>query len=197
MVQSGDAVYDTIGKRVRSPTIIYLLVCASSMGGDGAGGPGGWLSLSAIQDCIGHGKYGDDDGVRVSLVSGGGSVMTASREYQAVMSVSSMPDRLRRNLLDPSLTGGRQLIRRSSSTSRCMERGGEYDSPPTNIPGKMWKGLQEAFNPSQLAAIREVARGSPSGLTLLQVGIGLGLGVCDLQHESFGHRTPPLTLTLG
>lgn len=149
------------------------------MGGDGAGGPGGWLSLSTIQDCIGVGKHGD--GVGVSLVSGG-SVMTASREFQAVMSVSSTPDRLRRYLLDPSLNGGRQLTRTSSSASRGMGRGrgqapegGEDDSPPPNTAERMWTGLQEAFNPSQLAAIREVATGSPSGFTLLQVRLGLGL----------------------
>lgn len=184
VVQSGDAVYDTIGKRTRSQSIIYLLVCANSVGGDGAGGPGGWLPLSTIQSCMGHGKSGE--GVGVSLVSGG-SVMTSSREFQAVMSVLSLPDGVRRCLLDPSVNGRRQLTRpafTSSSTSRDMEKGGgevhgerggkdesgmEDDSPPPKIPEQMWTGLQEAFNPSQLAAIRQVVTGSRSGFTLLQV----------------------------
>ena len=95
VVQSWDPVYDKQSKRAfgADAVIIRVLVCASSAGGDGAGGRGGWLPLSNIQECLGKAKVGS--GVPVSLV-GVGSLVTSSREFQAVMAVSGFPERARR-----------------------------------------------------------------------------------------------------
>ncbi|CAM9143154.1 unnamed protein product, partial [Laminaria digitata] len=80
VVQSWDPVYDKQSKKSfqADALIMRVLVCASSAGGDGAGGRGGWLPLSNIQECLGKAKPGG--GVPVSLV-GAGSLITSSREF--------------------------------------------------------------------------------------------------------------------
>lgn len=108
VVQSWDPVYDKQSKKSfqADALIMRVLVCASSAGGDGSGGRGGWLPLSNIQECLGKAKPGG--GVPVSLV-GAGSLITSSREFQAVMAVSDFPENARRCLLDPALTKERGL----------------------------------------------------------------------------------------
>lgn len=108
VVQSWDPVYDKQSKKSfgKDALIMRVLVCASPAGGDGAGGKGGWLPLSNIQECLGKVKPGE--GVAVSMV-GVGSLVTSSREFQAVMAVSDFPESARRCLLDPALTKERGL----------------------------------------------------------------------------------------
>ena len=211
-VQFWDPVYDTQGGRPNSQSIIRVLVYANAVGGDGAGGPGGWLPLSTVQQCLGPREPGK--GIQVSLISLG-IVMPASREFQAVMSMTELPKDVQRCLLDPFVSRSRShsdgkllnprlaLSSSFASSSSAVAGGagtvpvphgggkgkgvglqengdgdreegkGDYGtkgaSLPPNIPDKMWKRLVESFNPSQLAAIRQVAMGSPTGFTLLQV----------------------------
>ena len=230
VVQSWDPRYDKKSKRIfRSDALaMRVLVCVSSGGGDGVGGRGGWLPLSNIQECLGKAKPGE--GVPVSLV-GTGSLITSSREFQAVMSVKDFPERLRRCLLDPAMTKERGLPTASPwrklavgkaiavgsdntsveadtavsagtdlGTDAAMDvAGGDFDGesgsgsagaggggaaaggvwgeagpPPRYVPGKLWEAVVNAYNPSQVQAIRKVAVGSPSGFTLLQVRVFLG-----------------------
>lgn len=190
VVQSWDPVYDKhshqpFGKD--SASFIRVVVCGDPVGGDGQGGRGGWIPLSSIQDCSGKGKGGT--GVPVSLVKGG-SLMTACREFQAVMSVTSLPDHVRRCLVDPSVSKERKQQQHHHHHHRVpasiaqfhagrANSGGSTDakdadapdvSPPSGVPGKLWKSLLEWYNHSQVRAIRKVAGGSPAGFTLLQVG---------------------------
>ena len=122
VVQLWDPVYDTQSKKsfVKDALIIRVLVCASSAGGDGVGGRGGWLPLSNIQECLGKAKPGE--GVSVSLV-GLGSLTTSSREFQAIMAVSDFPESARRCLLDPAFTKERPLPNTSPWRKLAVGRG--------------------------------------------------------------------------
>lgn len=194
VVQTWDPVYDKVSKRKVSKGKIFMrfLVCAHSSGGDGAGGLGGWIPLAHVQSCLGLGSGPGKQGIPVSLI-GVGSVMTASREFQAVMSISTIPESVRRYLLRPSVakegSGARQLSsssapektshsavgRKRSAEEVDGSAGGdggrdpEIEVPPPNVSAKLWDVLTSSFNRSQMLAIRKVAEGSPSGFTLLQV----------------------------
>ena len=232
VVQSWDPVYDKQSKRPfdKCAVLIRVLVCAGPAGGgggDGAGGRGGWLSLEHARECLGRGK--SSAGVPVKLSSGGASLMTACREFQAVMSVAGLPETVRRCLLDPSVSkeskraaaaavpapreisgssDGRALAAVSNGRGVGQAQrgggarggkggggdGGADDAagaaegsgsvPPSNVPAKLWRSLLQAFNRSQVQAIRRVVEGSPSGFTLLQVrGWGGGL----LLYRRAGH----------
>lgn len=102
VAQSWDPVYDKKSKRPhgRDAVLIRLLVCASSTGGDGFGGRGGWLPRRYIKNFLGQGK--GSAGYPITL-SSGGSLMTACREFQAVMSLSELPERMRWCLLNPKV----------------------------------------------------------------------------------------------
>ncbi len=99
VVHSWSSVY----RKDKPPGILVkLLVCTSSagVGGDGAGGRGGWLPLQYIQEGIGAKK---GQGIPVTMSSAGGLV-TACREFQAIMSLPALPEGIRRCLLDPSVS---------------------------------------------------------------------------------------------
>lgn len=196
VVQSWDPVYDKVSKKKSAKGKVFMrfLVCAHSGGGDGVGGLGGWIPLAHVQSCVGLGAGGGaaKQGIPVSLM-GVGSVMTASREFQAVMSMSAIPESVQRHLLRPSVAKEGSGARPSSSASAsgktshsavgrkrpATEVGGsaggdrgrdaEIEVPPPNVPAKLWNVLTSSFNRSQMLAIRKVAEGSPSGFTLLQV----------------------------
>ena len=187
------------GKQGKPPSMLLnLLVCTSKtgVGGDGAGGRGGWMPLKHIQEYVGTTKA---NSVPVTL-SSAGALVTACREFQAVMSLSQMPEGIRRCLLDPSVSKepkATPATPRSSSFSAnsrvglSSSRGGGADgegggadcgeavvvadaaqcAPPANVPDKLWRSVVQVFNRSQVLAIRKVAEGSPSGFTLLQVSI--------------------------
>lgn len=103
VVRSWDPVCDKKSKNshVNNAIIIKVLVCVSSTGGDGEGGQGGWFPLPNIQKCVRKPK--GSAGIPVSFVSVG-SIMTASREFQAVMSLSDLPTHVQRCLVDPSVS---------------------------------------------------------------------------------------------
>lgn len=122
VVQPWDPIYDKTSKKKHGKGKIFLrvLVCAHVTGGDGLGGPGGWIPLAHVQACSGRGSGSSsggrvNPGVPVSLV-GVGSVMTASREFQAVMSIATIPEHVRRCLLCPSDSKGAQGARQTSSS---------------------------------------------------------------------------------
>lgn len=190
VVQSCDLVNDkhTPKTSPKGGLFVRVLVCASATGGDGDGGRGGWIPLANIQECLGNRKGGGNN-VPVSVV-GAGSLTTASREFQAIMSISDFPDHVRRCLVDPSVSkeGNNNPIPSSMGASarhafHCdgggggavgSGRGAELagrgnTSPPPNVPAKLWQVVVSTFNASQVHAIRNVAEGSSAGFTLLQV----------------------------
>ncbi|CAM9405462.1 unnamed protein product [Ectocarpus sp. 6 AP-2014] len=100
VVQAWDPVYDKLSRKPSTKKVVVkirILVCVSSTGGDGVGGRGGWLPLKDIQECLGN----DNCGVPVTI-SSAGSLVTACREFQAVMSLPELPERVHEFLLDPS-----------------------------------------------------------------------------------------------
>lgn len=166
VVQSWDPIYDSKSRRRYGgpdTVCVRILICVSKTGGDGAGGRGGWLRTEDLHICNEARKKtaggGGGEGIAISIASIG-SVMTASREFQAILSVADFSPRLRRCLLDPSLASG----------SAPSNDDGDLSSPPGKVPPRLWRTLVETFNRSQVLAIRQVVRGSAAGLTLLQVG---------------------------
>lgn len=127
VVQSWDPVYDKQSHKSHAKHVVLLrlLVCASSTGGDGVGGRGGWLPRKHIQECLGKGKK--SAGVAITL-SSGASLTTACREFQAVMSMSELPEGMRRWLLDPRVNKESRRAalpwQRSSSFSSNSRAGG-------------------------------------------------------------------------
>lgn len=193
VVQPWDPVFDKYSVRPsgKEGVCVRVVVCANSVGGDGVGGRGGWIPLSDIQECLGKAK--DSDGVPVSLISAG-YLVTAAREFQAVMSISDFPEHVCRCLVDPSVSkegraprpassnlsarlgahvGGRSGREEGSggatSASDGGKNGGGECSPPPRVPAKLWETVVGSFNRSQVQAIRKVAVGSSAGFTLLQV----------------------------
>lgn len=189
VVQSWDPVYDMHSSKTsaKGGLFIRVLVCASATGGDGDGGRGGWVPLANIQECLGNRKEVGSV-IPVTLV-GAGSLMTSSREFQAIMSISDFPERVRRCLVDPAVSKEGKTPRKSSvgtlarralcsgggegwaedSGLGAQAAGGGNDSPPPNVPAKLWQGVVASYNVSQVQAIRKVAEGSAAGFTLLQV----------------------------
>lgn len=199
VVQAWDPVYDKLSRKpsARVMVKIRILVCASSTGGDGVSGRGGWLPLKDIQECVGN----DDCGVPVTI-SSVGSLVTACREFQAVMSLPELPERVRGFLLNPSSSkasntllprfvvinhlpmssgrGGREAGGGAGENAASARQNGDLSLPPSvynppppdapsSVPPKLWMSLIQKFNRSQVQAIRKVVDGSPSGFTLLQV----------------------------
>lgn len=173
---------------------LSLLVCVSSTGGDGVGGRGGWLPLKHIQQCVGNGK---STGIPVTI-SSAATITTGCREFQALMSLSELPESIRRCLLSPKvgndISKPRQISSSFSTDSRAVSfrrgRGRDHNNgaggkrgertcgngsgpeeaqPPPNVPTGLWNVVLQTFNRSQVQAIRRIADGSPSGFTLLQV----------------------------
>lgn len=200
VVQSWDPVY----KHTRG--VVKIIVCANPSGGDGAGGRGGWLPLRDIQQGVGKGKRGGGTPITICRC---GTLTTACREYQAVMSLSELPASTRRFLLDPGVTKEVKpspptprakppaMVVRSPSFSVTLGSGGrggsagavvmdEDEAPPPNVPVRLWEAVVRSFNRSQARAIRKVAEGSPSGFTLLQVGSWILILRCHflLEEES-------------
>ncbi|CAM9188007.1 unnamed protein product [Ectocarpus fasciculatus] len=190
VVQAWDPVYDKLSRKPskKKDTVkIRILICASSTGGDGVGGRGGWVPLKDIQECLGN----DNCGVPITI-SSAGSLVTACREFQAVMSLPELPERVRGFLLNPSLSkASNTLLPRFLVIDYASGRGGRGAgggagengalavqnrelSPPSSVPPKLWMKLIQMFNRSQVQAIRKVVDGSPSGFTLLQGPPGTG-----------------------
>lgn len=130
VVQSWDPVYDQHSKRGGCGVLVRLLVCASSAGGDGVGGRGGWLPLERVRECLGKRK--STVGVPVTLSTTGASLMTACREFQAVMSVSGLPDAVRRCLLDPSVS---KEPRRTAAATAGTAHSREVSGSSEGVPG--------------------------------------------------------------
>lgn len=115
VVQSWYPIYEnTSNRRVggEGASFLRILLCAHATGGDGIGGSGGWISVANIQatSCRGADVY----------IMKVGSVVTASREFQAVMSISDFPERIRRCLLKPSVGKEGRGVGQSSSSSSSL-----------------------------------------------------------------------------
>ncbi|CAN0438690.1 unnamed protein product, partial [Ectocarpus sp. 12 AP-2014] len=202
VVQAWDPVYDKLSRKPSTKTVVVkirILVCVSSTGGDGVGGRGGWLPLKDIQECLGN----DNCGVPVTI-SGAGSLVTACREFQAVMSLPELPERVHEFLLNPSKApttvlprfvvinhlpvpssrGGREAGGGARDNGSSAMQNGDLSPPssvhippspgPSSVPPKLWMSLIQKFNSSQVQAMRKVVDGSPSGFTLLQGPPGTG-----------------------
>ncbi|CAM9265858.1 unnamed protein product [Ectocarpus sp. 4 AP-2014] len=198
VVQAWDPVYDKLSRKPSPKTVVVkirILVCVSSTGGDGVGGRGGWLPLKDIQECLGN----DNCGVPVTI-SSAGSLVTACREFQAVMSLPELPERVHEFLLNPSKApatllprfvvinhlpvpssrGGRKAGGGARENGLSARQNGDLSPPssvypgPSSVPPKLWMSLIQKFNSSQVQAMRKVVDGSPSGFTLLQGPPGTG-----------------------
>ncbi|CAN0114010.1 unnamed protein product, partial [Discosporangium mesarthrocarpum] len=82
--------------RDQEGAIIRVVVCSNASGGDGSGGRGGWLSGTQVSSLA--------SGRTPVTLMGVGSLVTASREFQAVMSLPDLPEDLRQCLLKPLST---------------------------------------------------------------------------------------------
>jgi hypothetical protein len=130
------------------------------------------------------------------------NTVTASRECQALSTLSSFPPKLKRIILCPSLENAFPPIIPSSPTASI--------TCPLGIPLPLWSALQQHYNPSQLSAIATIclhsaAEPMPSQnqtlpsiqshfpFLLLQGPPGTG---DFLTIESPPHPFPPLSLSV-
>jgi hypothetical protein len=115
--------------------------------------------------CLSHAELMSTlNGLPTVLMRPVGSIMTSSREYQALMSLPSLPHYILENLLRPA------NLRSSAPAALdpCPI------SIPKGVPGPLWLKLRSVFNSGQLSAIASIAEGTCGGISLLQGPPGTG-----------------------